>query len=239
MPTRFNEFDQPIGAALPAWSPRPRPAALYLHGEHCRIEALDAARHADELYAAYRSAADGRDWTYLPVGPFEDAEAFRRHIDAAARSADPLHHAVIDRARGTAVGTLALMRIDCANGVIEVGHVTFSPLLQGRTAATEAQYLLMKHVFDTLGYRRYEWKCDRLNAPSRAAALRLGFSFEGLFRQAVIYKGRSRDTAWYSILDHEWPALEQAFLAWLAPANFDAGGRQLRSLAELRAAATT
>lgn len=143
---------------------------------------------------------------------------------------------MIDRATNRAVGTLALMRIDPANGVIEVGSVTFSPLLKRTPASTEAQYLLMKYAFDTLGYRRYEWKCDDLNAPSRKAAVRLGFRYEGTFRQAIVYKGRNRDTAWYSIVDGEWPAVAAAFEAWLSPDNFDTQGSQRQSLTAIRAA---
>ena len=219
---------------MPGWSPRPVPGEVTLEGTHCRLEPLDAQRHVQELYDAYRAAPDGRDWTYLSVGPFAEAQDYRRHLEAAARSTDPKHFAVIDRKTRKAVGTLALMRIDPANGVVEVGFVTFSPLLKRTPISTEAQYLLMAYVFDELGYRRYEWKCDSLNAPSRAAAERLGFKFEGVFRQAVVYKGRSRDTAWYSILDTEWPAQKQAFQAWLAAENFDDEGRQRKSLADMR-----
>ena len=140
---------------------------------------------------------------------------------------------MVDRTTGKAVGTLALMRMDPGNGVIEVGHVTFSPKLQRTALSTEAQYLLMRRVFDELGYRRYEWKCDSLNAPSRATAQRLGFQFEGIFRQAVVYKGRTRDTAWFSIIDSEWPARRAAFERWLAPENFDENGVQRRRLGEM------
>ena len=232
-----DEYGQPIGEALPNWKKRALPPRIVIEGRFCRIEPLSAKRHAASLHAAYSRAPDGRAWTYMPVGPFVDADAYRHWAEAAARSADPLHFAVIDRATGEAVGTLALLRIDAANGVIEVGFIAFSSALQRTPLSTEAHYLLMKLVFDELGYRRYEWKCDSLNAPSRQAALRLGFCFEGIFRQAVVYKGRSRDTAWYSIVDGEWPALRAAFESWLAPGNFDAQGRQLRTLAELRAAA--
>lgn len=168
------------------------------------------------------------------MGPFETAQGYREYCERAAASEDPLHFAVIARASGRAVGTLALMRIDPPNGVAEVGHVTFSPLLKRTPVSTEAQFLLMRRVFDELGYRRYEWKCDSLNAPSRQAALRLGFQFEGIFRQAVVYKGRSRDTAWFSIIDGEWPARRAAFEQWLAPENFDAQGRQRARLQALR-----
>ncbi|AYZ62284.1 N-acetyltransferase [Burkholderia multivorans] len=229
-----NAYQQPVGQPLPDWSARPRPQPVTLHGRHCRIEPLDAERHAADLYAAYASAPDGRNWTYLAHGPYADEASYRAYAHTAAASTDPMHFAVIDVASGRAVGTLALMRIDPANGVIEVGSVTFSPALQRTPISTEAQYLLMRHVFDTLGYRRYEWKCDSLNAPSRKAAERLGFRYEGTFRQALVYKGRNRDTAWYSIVDGEWPALAAAFDAWLSPANFDGEGAQRASLAAIR-----
>lgn len=229
-----NEYGQPIGAPVPGWSPRPLPSAETLEGAYCRLERLNAQRHGEDLYAAYRSASDDRDWTYLSVGPFNDPQAFQRHLETAERSVDPRHYAVIDKRTGKAVGTLALMRMEPNSGVIEVGFVTFSPLLKRTPISTEAQFLLMAYCFDELGYRRYEWKCDSFNAPSRAAAERLGFQFEGVFRQVVVYKGRNRDTAWYSILDSEWPVLKQAFKAWLAADNFDAQGKQRASLGELR-----
>ncbi|OZI44822.1 GNAT family N-acetyltransferase [Bordetella genomosp. 5] len=235
MSSVLNPFGQPIGEPLPGWTARPVPPRTPIEGRYCRLEPLDAARHAAELHAAYSQAPDGRDWTYLSVGPFEDAARYRDFAERAAASNDPLHHTVIDLATGRAVGTLALMRIDPPAGVIEVGFVTYSPLLQRSRASTEAQYLLMRRAFDELGYRRYEWKCDSLNAPSRRAAERLGFEYEGLFRQATVYKGRSRDTAWFSILDSEWPAVKAGFEAWLAPSNFDADGNQRQSLAALRA----
>ena len=234
MSTRTNEHGQPVGEPVPGWSPRAKPGAAVLEGRFCRIEPLDPARHAADLYAAYSAAPDGRDWTYLTVGPFADADAYRQHAEAAAHSADPRHYAVIDRSAGKAVGAMALMRIDPNNGVIEVGHVTFSPLLKRTPLSTEAQFLLMRYVFDELGYRRYEWKCDSLNAPSRRAADRLGFTFEGIFRQAIVYKGRSRDTAWYAIIDRDWPRIKGGFEAWLAAGNLDANGRQRRSLVEHR-----
>ncbi|MDQ8034861.1 MAG: GNAT family protein [Bordetella sp.] len=234
MASLLNPFGQPIGEPLPGWTARQPPPRTPIEGRYCRLEPLDAERHAAELYAAYSQAPDARDWTYLSVGPFEDAARYRDFAERAAASTDPLHHAVIDLATGRAVGTLALMRIDPPAGVIEVGFVTYSPLLQRSRASTEAQYLLMRRAFDELGYRRYEWKCDSLNAPSRRAAERLGFEYEGLFRQATVYKGRSRDTAWFSILDSEWPAVKAGFEAWLAPSNFDAQGNQRQSLASLR-----
>ncbi|MDR1396255.1 MAG: GNAT family N-acetyltransferase [Desulfarculales bacterium] len=229
-----NQYGQPVGEPLANWSDRPLPGNVALRGGFCRLEPLDAERHAGQLYEAYSSAPDGRDWTYMFAGPFRDEDEYRRYAKDASRSADPKHYAVIDIARGKAVGTLSLMRIDPGNGVIEAGNVAFSPLLKQKPASTEAQFLLMKYVFDELQYRRYEWKCDVMNAPSRKAAARLGFSFEGIFRQAVIYKGRSRDTAWFSVIDKEWPALKKTLLAWLAAENFDASGKQVRTLAEIR-----
>ena len=229
-----NSLGQPIGAPLPSWQKRPLPPREPLQGRFCRIEPLDPKRHAAELFAANRLDAEGRNWTYLSVGPFERLEEFRAWLDGVSGGSDPLFHAIIDAASGRAVGFATYLRIDPGAGVIEVGHITFSPLLQRHPAATEAMYLMMRRVFDELGYRRYEWKCDSLNAPSRAAAERLGFRFEGIFRQATIYKGRSRDTVWFSIIDGEWPALKQAFERWLDPANFDAEGRQRRRLSALR-----
>ncbi|SDR41785.1 Protein N-acetyltransferase, RimJ/RimL family [Paraburkholderia fungorum] len=233
MEVRRNEFDQPIGTALPGWHGAQAPGREPLTGRYCRIEPVDVARHAEDLYDAYRSAADARDWTYLAVGPFDSLAAYREHLTRMAASADPLHHAVIDLATGKAVGTLALMRIDRANGVIEVGHVTYSPRLKRTRIATDAMFLLMTQVFDQWGYRRFEWKCDSLNGPSRTAALRYGFTFEGIFRQAIVYRERNRDTAWFSIIDSEWPALRASYAQWLDAANFDAQGQQVEKLVDL------
>jgi RimJ/RimL family protein N-acetyltransferase len=229
-----NEFGQPIGPPLPDWTARPLPSRTPILGRFCRVERVDPARHAAELFDANSDDADGRDWTYLPHGPYPSFDQYREYLAAAAARDDPLVHAIIDLANGRAVGVASLMRIDAPAGVIEIGGINYSPRLQRRPAATEAMYLLMRRVFDELGYRRYEWKCDALNAPSRAAALRLGFRYEGLFRQATVYKGRSRDTAWFSIIDSEWPALRAAFERWLDPANFDAERRQRRNLHSLR-----
>jgi RimJ/RimL family protein N-acetyltransferase len=234
---RRNELGQPIGPALPDWSPRARPPRTPIEGRFCRVEPLDPVRHAADLFAAISDDVEGRNWTYLPHGPYPAFDPYLEYLEAAARRDDPLVHAIIERSSGHAVGVASLMRIDPAAGVIEVGGINYSPRLQRKPAASEAMYLLMRRVFDELGYRRYEWKCDSLNAPSRAAAQRLGFRYEGLFRQATVYKGRSRDTAWFSILDREWPALRAAFERWLDPANFDAAGHQRTSLAALREAA--
>jgi RimJ/RimL family protein N-acetyltransferase len=234
MPDRHNAYGQPVGPLLPGWTARPLPPRRAIEGRYCVLEPLDAARQADDLHAAYAQAPDGRDWTNLGVERPADLAGTRAHIERAARSADPMHFAVVDRQSGRAIGTLALMRIDPANGAIEVGSVNFSPLLKHTPMSTEAQHLLMKLAFDELGYRRYEWKCDNFNEPSKRAAMRLGFQFEGVFRQAVVYKGRSRDTAWFSITDGEWPMLRAALERWLAPANFDAEGRQRMALDRFR-----
>lgn len=232
--TPQNEYGQPIGDPVSGWATAPRPQAERVAGRYCALERLDADRHAADLYAAYAAAADDRDWTYLLRGPFHSPKSYRDWAEGAARSSDPRHYAVVHAVTGRALGTLSLMRHDPANGVIEVGHIAFSPALRCTRASTEAQFLLMRHVFDELGYRRYEWKCDSLNAPSRRAAERLGFMYEGTFGQAVVYKGRNRDTAWFSVLDRDWPRLRAAFEAWLDPRNFTPDGAQLETLRAAR-----
>lgn len=234
MTERINEFGQPIGPVVPDWHERERPPRTPMQGRWCRIEPV-ALEHAPGLWQAYSQAPDARDWTYLAVGPFPDRADFDRHVERIAQSVDPMHHTIFD-ASGQPVGTAALMRIDRSSGVIEIGWIAYSRALKRTIAGTEAIYLFMRRVFDELGYRRFEWKCDALNAPSRAAALRYGFVHEGIFRQAVVYKGRSRDTAWYSITDGEWPRVRRAYEQWLAPANFDSRGRQVQRLADLIAA---
>ena len=232
--TRVNDLGQPIGPPLPDWRGVERPPRTAMLGRYCRVEPLDPARHAEDLYQANALDPSRRNFTYLTIGPFDSFDAYREWMTGAAKSEDPLFHAIVDTATGKAVGIATFMRIDPKNGVIEVGNLNFSPLLQRKPAATEAMYLMMKRAFE-LGYRRYEWKCDSLNAASRAAAQRLGFSYEGIFRQSVIYKGRGRDTAWYAMIDSEWPELERAFRRWLDPANFDADGRQRVRLSDLTA----
>ena len=179
------------------------------------------------------AATSDRVWTYLFDGPYADPAAFKASIAAKARSADPLFFAIIDNATGAAVGYQTFLRIDPPNRVIEVGNILYTPALQRTAGATEAQYLFARYVFDDLGYRRYEWKCNALNAPSKRAAERFGFTFEGIFRQHMIVKGRNRDTAWFAMLDSEWPARKAAYERWLAPDNFDADGRQKVSLSDL------
>jgi RimJ/RimL family protein N-acetyltransferase len=225
MTTRTNELGLPIGVEVPAWTPRPRPALATLAGRYCRLEPLDAARHAAGLHESNALDTEGRMWTYLAYGPFESLEDYRRQLEVWEVATDPLFFAIVDARDSYPEGVGSYLRIEPAAGSIEIGHLQFSPRLQRSAAATEALYLLMRQAFD-LGYRRCEWKCDALNAASRRAAERLGFSFEGVFRQALVYKARNRDTAWYSIIDAEWPRLAAEFERWLAPGNFEADGRQ-------------
>jgi RimJ/RimL family protein N-acetyltransferase len=234
MTQHLDPYGQPIGFPLPDWSPPPLPPRKTLTGQYCRVEPLDGASHAAGFHDANTLESDLRSWTYLTYGPFTTAEDCRRWADACAQRKDYLFHAIIDDSSGQTGGVAAYMRMDPANGSIEVGGIKYTPLIAQQPVATEAMYLMMKNAFE-LGYRRYEWKCDALNTPSREAAQRLGFSFEGVFRQAVVYKGRNRDTAWYSITDNEWPALELAFTEWLAPENFDAEGQQIVRLSGLTA----
>ena len=229
-----NALGQAIGPALDDWVPPPAPLRAVIIGRHCRLEPLQADRHASHLYEANALDAKGRNWTYLSYGPSGELAGFRAWIDASCQSDDPLYFAIVPRATGRAAGVASYLRVAPAGGSIEVGHINFSPLLARTREATAAMHLMMKHAF-ALGYRRYEWKCDALNAPSRVAAQRLGFSFEGIFRQATVYKGRSRNTAWYSVIDQEWPALDRAFAAWLDESNFDAAGRQRLRLSALTA----
>jgi RimJ/RimL family protein N-acetyltransferase len=229
---RLNAFKQPIGEPVPEWTtptPVARSHASRMKGRFCRLEALESSRHAADLFAANRRDVDGRMWTYMPYGPFDTQAAYAGWVDAVAAEDDPLFFAIVDAAIGSATGVASFLRIDPPAGSIEVGHIAYSPLLQRTPAATEAMFLMMRLAFE-LGYRRYEWKCDALNAGSRRAAQRLGLSYEGIFRQARVYKDRNRDTAWFAAIDKEWPQLERAFEQWLAPANFDSEGRQRVSL---------
>jgi RimJ/RimL family protein N-acetyltransferase len=236
MTDRLNDHGQPIGRPVPGWTARPLPPLTSMTGRFCRVEPLVPATHAADLFEANRDDAAARNWTYLGADGFTELEPYRAWLDRMCAASDPLFHAIVDLATGRAVGLASYLRIDPANGVIEVGHINYSPRLQRKPAATEAMFLMMRRAFDELGYRRYEWKCDDRNLPSRAAAQRLGFTYEGTFRQAVVYKDRNRDTAWFSIIDGEWPAIRTAFERWLAPENFDADGRQKRGLAALRGA---
>jgi RimJ/RimL family protein N-acetyltransferase len=227
-----NALGQPVGFPVAGWTPPPLPPRDPMIGQSCRVEPLDPARDAAQLHAANLLDTDGRNWTYLPYGPFATVDDYRRWLDTVAAAPDPMFHTIVDLATGAPVGVASYLRIDPSAGSIEVGHINYSPKLQRTVAATEAMYLMMKRAF-ALGYRRYEWKCHALNAPSRRAAQRLGFSYEGIFRQARVDKGRNRDTAWYAMIDREWPAIDAAFQRWLDPANFYEHGRQRTSLAAL------
>jgi RimJ/RimL family protein N-acetyltransferase len=221
---------QPVGPLVDA-TPALPPGPVTLEGRHGRVERL--AQHHD---AALWNGVKGHDqiWTYMSYGPMADFAAFSKWLASRLTLDDPYSYAIVDRS-GQAVGIATLMEIRPAMRVIEVGHIVYSPALQRTPLGTEAQYLLARYAFETLGYRRYEWKCNALNAPSRRAALRYGFAFEGILRQHMIVKGRSRDTAYFSMLDSEWPARKAAFERWLAPGNFDADGKQRVSLGELNA----
>jgi RimJ/RimL family protein N-acetyltransferase len=225
--------DPPIGPDV-ATHPAARPERIILEGRLVRLEPLDPSRHGDALWRDIGASGHDGLWRYLFEGPFAEEAAFRAYLERHAASADSLFFAVVDRASGQALGFQSLMRIEPAHRVIEVGNILSGPSLQRSVGATEAQYLFARYVFDALGYRRYEWKCNALNAPSRRAAERLGFTFEGVFRQHMIVKGHNRDTAWFSMVDGEWPARKAAFEAWLDPANFDRQGSQKRPLAAWR-----
>ena len=225
----YNEFGQALGQALPSFTAGPLPEIRVLLGQTVRIEKLDQAHEAD-LYPIYGPDAPRQNWTYMAIEPFQNREDFHCFFEKMVQSSDPYYLAIVDQASNRAVGTFALMRMDAANRVIEMGWVVYSSDLQRSRLATEAQYLVMRYVFEDLGYRRYEWKCDQLNQASCRAALRLGFQYEGTFRQALVYKGRNRDTAWFSLLDSEWPSRKDALESWLADSNFDEAGRQKTSL---------
>ncbi len=230
MSKRNNELGQPIGHDVPGWTPRPRPPRTVMQGRHVRLEPACVDAHAAGLFEAFSADTEGRNWTYMGYGPFDTEQKLAQWMQATCLGDDPLFHVIIDQSTDRAIGVASYLRIEPAVGVIEVGHINYAPALQKTRGATEAMYLMMARVFDELGYRRYEWKCDALNAPSRTSAKRLGFTYEGTFRQATMYKGRNRDTAWFSIIDAEWPVLKAAFETWLDPANFDAQGRQRKSL---------
>jgi len=227
-----NHLNQPVGFAVPDWKAPPQPGHEPMQGRFCRLEPIDPERHARALFEANAAEADGRSWTYLPYGPFEGFESYRAWMAKTCCDHDPLFFTILDDSLDTPVGLASYLRIDPQAGSIEVGHLKFSPRMQRTPIATEAMFLMMQRAFE-LGYRRYEWKCHSFNAPSRVAAQRLGFSFEGVFRQATVVKGRSRDTAWYSVIDQEWPRLRAAFQQWLSPDNFDAQGKQRVSLSDL------
>jgi RimJ/RimL family protein N-acetyltransferase len=235
----MSEATTPIGLCVDT-VPAKRPGRTTLTGRLVTLAPLDPRTHGDALYEGTRGEAGERLWQYLFEGPFPDRAAFEMHLQRLAASEDPLFFAILDSGSdstsGRAVGYASYMRIEPVHRVIEVGSILYTPRLQQTALATEAMYLMARHVFEDLGYRRYEWKCNALNAPSRRAALRFGFQFEGIFRQHMIVKERNRDTAWFSMLDSEWPLRKANFERWLDPSNFDGNGRQKTTLSRLNAA---
>lgn len=236
MPREVPDHDPstglPVGRLIDA-SPAPFPSRVTIPGSAVELVPLDPKLHEDSLWEGLRGPANDKLWRYLLDGPFADRSSFDLAMEWRARSESQVFFAILQAESGRALGCAALMRVDQPNRSIEVGNILYTPELQRTRGATEAMYLLARHVFEELGYRRYEWKCDSLNAPSRQAAIRLGFSYEGTFRQHMINKGRNRDTAWFSILDGEWPARKARLERWLEPSNFDPRGRQKVALSEL------
>lgn len=223
--------ERPVGPVVDPLPPGSKPDMRPLHGRWVLLEPVSAERHAKDLYASFSdSDPEGHVWTYLGYGPWQGPEQFEAWVKEREASRDPWFYAFIDRATGKAVGMGSFMRSDAPNGVIEIGHIWMSPGLQQTRAATEIIFLMIRHCFDDLGVRRLEWKCDALNAPSRKAAERFGFQFEGIFRQHLIVKGRNRDTAWFAMLDKDWPRIRAGFERWLRPENFDEKGRQKAKL---------
>jgi len=232
MSNATNDLNQPIGMPVENWVAAKLPPVYVIEGRYCRIEALSVQRDCKQLFDAFSLDTDAKNWTYLPYGPFASVAEFQSWLEQSSLSNDPMFYTVIDSQTNQAVGLASYLRIDPTPGVIEVGHIHFSPKIQRSRISTEAMYLMMKRVFDELGYRRYEWKCDALNQPSRNAALRFGFQFEGIFRQATMYKNRNRDTAWFAIIDKDWPQQKAAFEQWLNTDNFDKQGNQVRKLSD-------
>lgn len=230
--TRINEFNQEIGFAIENWSTRELPQRVTFTGKYCELQPLNIEKHASQLYESYESSGNSI-WTYVPCGPFASLQDFKDFINKCNSDDKSVFFAVIDKSSGRAVGMISLISVNEQNGSIEVGYVIYSGHLKKTPIATEAQYLLMKYAFDELKYRRYEWRCDSLNKPSSNAAKRLGFTVEGTFRQAMVYKGRSRDTTYLSIIDSEWKTCQEAFEKWLSPDNL-VNGVQKRSLNDIR-----
>ena len=229
---KMNELGQPIGDALPNFKPGDLPKMERLEGRYVIVECLSKDKHGADLYEVYGPDSPADMWTYLFQNPVQSQEEWSALLDQMLAAQDRFYYAIVDKESGKALGTFALMRINRGSRVIEVGSVTYSPQLKRTRLATEAQYLLARYVFEELEYRRYEWKCDALNQPSRYAAERLGFIYEGTFRQAVVYKGRNRDTDWLAMIDKDWPAVKIRLEKWLSPDNFDENGQQIKSLSD-------
>lgn len=237
METYQNNLGQPVGFPVESWQAASHPRDSLMQGRFCKLEPINSKAHARDLFEAFVLDQNHHNWTYLPYGPFDDFESFEAWLEETCVGDDPCFFSIIDLVTAKAVGVASYLRITPAVGVIEVGHIHFSPKMQATPVSTEAMYLMMSLVFEDLGYRRYEWKCDSLNRPSCRAAERLGFMYEGIFRQATLYKNRNRDTAWYSILDVEWPYIKKVFESWLAEDNFDSESNQKTSLSSTMAEA--
>lgn len=229
---KINELGQPIGDALPNFKPGDLPKMERLEGRYVIVECLSKDKHGADLYEVYGPDSPANMWTYLFQNPVQSQEEWSALLDQMLTAQDRFYYAIVDKESGKALGTFALMRINRGSRVIEVGSVTYSPQLKRTRLATEAQYLLARYVFEELEYRRYEWKCDALNQPSRCAAERLGFIYEGTFRQAVVYKGRNRDTDWLAMIDKDWSAVKTRLEKWLSPDNFDENGQQIKALSD-------
>ncbi|QIK69584.1 GNAT family N-acetyltransferase [Erysipelothrix sp. HDW6C] len=228
----MNEFGQRIGASVPRWKRRNLPGEKTLNGRYCRLERINLEKHGDGLFNVYGPQSPLENWTYMPIDSFEDRDAFNAYFSGLEQRLASAIYAIISSETNEVIGSISLMRIDPDNGTIEVGYVVYSDALKRTRMATEVQWLLGNYVFNELGYRRFEWKCDVLNQPSYNAALRYGFVFEGIFRNALIYKGRTRDTAWFSIINDEWEALQKRYEVWLDPSNFDSQGQQIKRLSD-------
>ena len=228
----FNSLGQPVGEPVPGWQGAKRPVPVLRVGRFCRLEPLDTSAHAKDLYTAFCLDSEGLNWTYLPYGPFKSFDDFAAWLRHCSQDPEVLFFAIISYESDKPVGVASYLRIAPQIGSIEVGHLSFSPLMQRTPISTEAMWMMMNDAF-TLGFRRYEWKCNALNRRSRLAAQRLGLSFEGVFRQAAVVKGHNRDTAWYAAIDTEWPVLNEAITRWFSPENFDEHGRQRISLSTL------
>jgi RimJ/RimL family protein N-acetyltransferase len=228
-----NQFGQTIGIQVENGQPRQAPYRKRMQGNACILEQLNIEKHAYQLFEALSVDNKGASWTYLPYGPFDSYEEFFRWISEITMKNDEMLYAILDIKTQIPIGICGYLRINPEHGSIEVGHLHYSKFLKRTLAATEAMYLMMYHIFEELHYRRYEWKCNSLNEASQKAAMRLGFKFEGIFRQSNVFKGHNRDTAWYSIIDSEWPALKEKFEKWLHPDNFDAQGNQIKKLTEI------
>ncbi|MDO8953332.1 MAG: GNAT family protein [Gammaproteobacteria bacterium] len=228
-----NEFNQEVGFTLDNWQPAERPQKINLRGEYCVLEPLDVDKHALALFDALQIDNSGESWTYLPYGPLKTYTEFCQWVNLTAENANTLLYAILEAKSNQPIGICGYLNINSEHGSIEVGHLHYSKLLQKSPAATEAMYLMMHQALEVLKYRRYEWKCDSLNQPSINAAKRLGFTFEGIFRQHCTFKNRNRDTAWFSIIDGEWPTIKQKVVKWLDPCNFDVNGNQIKSLRDI------